>query len=116
TDGGGEPNVVPGHAKVWYYVRAPRREQVEEVYARLKKVAEGAALMTETSFDITFLTGCYNTLQNDVIAEVLHECMQEVGAPAWDEADQEFAKKMVASYEPGHYEKTVSSFKQRYGV
>lgn len=116
TDGGGEPNVVPGHAKVWYYVRAPRREQVEEVYERLKKVAEGAALMTETTFDITFLTGCYNTIQNDVIAEVLHESLQEVGAPQWDEADQEFAKKIVASYEPGHYDKSVARFKARHGV
>lgn len=116
TDGGGEPNVVPGHAKVWYYVRAPRREQVEEVYERLKKVAQGAALMTETTFDITFLTGCYNTIQNDVIAEVLHESLQEVGTPQWDEADLEFAKKIVAGYEPGHYEKAVARFKAQYGV
>lgn len=116
TDGGGEPNVVPGHAKVWYYVRAPRREQVEEVYARLKKVAEGAALMTETSFDITFLTGCYNTIQNDVIGQVLLESFKEVGVPQWDDADQEFAKKIAAGYEPGHYEKSITRFKNEFGV
>lgn len=72
--------------------------------------------MTETTFDITFLTGCYNTIQNDVIAEVLHESLQEVGTPQWDEADLEFAKKIVAGYEPGHYEKAVARFKAQYGV
>ncbi len=116
TDGGGEPNVVPAHAKVWYYVRAPLWEQVEEVYARLQKVAEGAALMTETSFDITFLTGCYNTIQNDVIGQVLLDCIHEVGVPQWDAAEQEFARKIIASYQPGHYDKAVASFKRQYGV
>ena len=116
TDGGGEPNVVPAHAKVWYYVRAPLWEQVEEVYARLQKVAEGAALMTETSFDITFLTGCYNTIQNDVIGQVLLDCIHEVGVPQWDAAEQEFARKIIASYQPGHYDKAVASFKWQYGV
>lgn len=116
TDGGGEPNVVPAHAQVWYYVRAPRREQVEEVYARLQKIAEGAALMTETTFDITFLTGCYNTIQNDVIGRVLLESLQEVGVPQWDDADQQFAQQIVAGYQPGHYQQTISRFRKEFGV
>ena len=44
TEGGGQPNVVPARAQVWYYVRAPRRAQVEEIYDRLMDVAKGAAL------------------------------------------------------------------------
>lgn len=116
TDGGGEPNVVPAHAQVWYYVRAPRREQVEEVYARLQKIAEGAALMTETTFDITFLTGCYNTIQNDVIGGVLLESLREVGVPKWDGADQQFAKQIVEGYQPGHYQQTLSRFRKEFGV
>ena len=38
--------MVPAFAEVWYFVRAPRREQVEEIYERLVDVAKGAALMT----------------------------------------------------------------------
>lgn len=116
TDGGGEPNVVPAHAQSWYYVRAPKRQQVEEVYARLRKIAEGAALMTETTFDIKFVTGCYNTIQNDVIGGVLLESLQEVGVPEWDAADQEFAKQMAASYQPGHYEQNVARFQKEFGI
>jgi metal-dependent amidase/aminoacylase/carboxypeptidase family protein len=47
-EGGGQPNVVPDYASSWYYIRAPRRDQVDPIFERIKKLAEGAALMTET--------------------------------------------------------------------
>ncbi|MCO5176747.1 MAG: amidohydrolase, partial [Thermomicrobiales bacterium] len=50
TNGGGAPNVVPDEAEVWYFVRAPEREQVEAITARVRKIAEGATLMTETTW------------------------------------------------------------------
>jgi len=116
TKGGGEPNVVPPIAEVWYYVRAPRRKQVEDIYARLVKIAEGAALMTETTFDIEFLTGCYNTLHNYVVGDVIMEAMHEVGAPQFDAADIEFAKNLAANYPPGHYDTMVDNMRDRVGV
>ena len=45
-DGGGAPNVVPGYAKSWYYVRAKDREQVDDVRGRLAACAKGAAMAT----------------------------------------------------------------------
>jgi len=85
TDGGGEPNVVPEHSEVWYYVRAPERTQVEEINSRLLDVARGAALMTETSFDTRFLAACYNLLPNTVVNRLLHRMMEEVGPSRWTE-------------------------------
>jgi aminobenzoyl-glutamate utilization protein B len=116
TNGGGEPNVVPPIAQVWYYVRAPKRRQVEEIYARLNKIAEGAALMTETSFDVQFLSGCYNTIHNDVVGDVILESMQAAGAPQFDAADQEFARNLAKSYPPGHYENAIARMQERFGV
>ncbi|HEU5087876.1 MAG TPA: amidohydrolase, partial [Roseiflexaceae bacterium] len=58
TSGGQAPNVVPAYAQVWYFVRAPRRDQVEEIYQRVLKIAEGAALMSDTTHEIDFVTGC----------------------------------------------------------
>jgi aminobenzoyl-glutamate utilization protein B len=46
TNGGGQPNVVPAEAEAWYFVRAPHRFQVEEIYDRLVDIAKGAALIT----------------------------------------------------------------------
>lgn len=79
--GGEAPNVVPAEAEVYYYVRAPERYQVEEIYQRLIKVAEGAALMTETKMEIEFLGGMYNPKHNKVISDVLIEKMKEAGPP-----------------------------------
>jgi aminobenzoyl-glutamate utilization protein B len=49
---------------VWYYVRGKDRKEVEEVYARVLKIAEGAALMTETTHQVHVITGVYNYLKN----------------------------------------------------
>ena len=51
TNGGGAPNVVPDDAEVWYFIRSPERHQVDELIERVRKVAEGAAMMTETTLE-----------------------------------------------------------------
>lgn len=109
TDGGGQPNVVPAEAEVWYFVRAPRRSQVEEIYGRLVDVAKGAALMTGTTFDINFLTGCYEVLINDALAEVMWRCLQKVGAPAFDEKDMEFARRLAETFDKASVENVIRS-------
>ncbi|MHB8947397.1 MAG: M20 family metallopeptidase [Bacillota bacterium] len=113
TKGGGEPNIVPPIAEAWYYVRAPKRKQVEEIFERLQRIADGASLMTETTYDIEFLTGCYNTLHNEVIGDLLFERLTEVGAPPFDAADQEFARAMVAGYPAGQMDGTYEWYRER---
>ena len=110
TNGGGEPNVVPAKAQVWYYVRAPRRDGVEAVSGRLKRIAEGAALMTETTFDVEFLSGAYDAVPNEVLGHAMAEALVEVGAPEWDAEDQTFAAKIAESFPPGAREGIVRMF------
>ncbi len=97
TDGGGQPNVVPATAEVWYYVRAPHRPQVEEIYGRLVDIAKGAALMTGTTFDIEFLAGCYDVLPNDVLAFLCLDVFKELGAPKWNAGELKFAGDLAKS-------------------
>ena len=63
TNGGMAPNVVPDKASVYYFLRAADRKQVDELEERLIKVAEGAAMMTETSVRWEIKAGCYETCQ-----------------------------------------------------
>jgi len=116
TEGGGEPNVVPPEAEVWYYVRAPERYEVEEIYDRMVKIAEGAALMTETEMDIEFLSGCYNKMTNRPIANMLWENMQEVGPPEFSAQDEDFAKKMTKNLPEGQKKRTINRIRQQYDV
>ena len=94
TEGGTAPNIVPDKACVWYYVRAMRREAVEDVYARLVKVAKGAAMMTETEVEIEFLGGCYNTLNNKVLANLVKDTMHEIPQEPWTDEEIAFAKAL----------------------
>ncbi|MGE5578864.1 MAG: M20 family metallopeptidase [Bacillota bacterium] len=109
TEGGGQPNVVPAEAEVWYFVRAPHRSQVEEIYARLLDVAKGAALMTGTTFDENYLTGCYEVLLNETLAEVMWKALQRVGPPKFDEKDLEFARKLAQTFDKANLEQMVKS-------
>ena len=111
TDGGGEPNVVPAHAEVWYYMRAPERGQVDEIYARLIDIAQGAALMTGTTWEKRFLAGCYNTLPNTPLNKTIHEVMTELGPSQWTPEELEFGRKMAESFAPGQKEASLKSLK-----
>jgi len=101
------PNVVPDKAAVWYYVRALSREAVEDTYARLVKVAMGAALMTETEVETEFLGGCYDTMQNKVLSELVLDTMNEIPLPQWTEEEMKFAETL--DHCSANYQKMVAS-------
>ncbi len=69
--GGGQPNVVPDYARSWYYARAPEMDQLEHIYRRVEKIAEGAALMTETTLKIEMDRGSYNKIPSRTLSEVV---------------------------------------------
>jgi len=107
TDGGSVPNVVPDKAAVWYYIRALSREAVVDTYERLIKIAEGAALMTETEVAVELLGGCYNTSQSKVLVDTVYETMKEVPVPTWSEEDKAFAAALNKS--SANYDKMLAS-------
>lgn len=96
-DGGKAPNVVPDHAKVWYFVRGKDRAEVEEVYDRVLKIAEGAALMSGTAHEVYLITGVYNKLVNHEVAGLLHRNLEFAGAPQFTDAEQTFAREIQKS-------------------
>jgi aminobenzoyl-glutamate utilization protein B len=97
-EGGGQPNVVPDYARSWYYIRAPERTQLDPIYQRILKIAEGAALMTETDMDVLFLDALYNIIPNKPLAELVVKNMREVGAPEWSPEELAFAKEIASNF------------------
>ena len=97
-NGGGQPNVVPDYASSWYYIRAPRRDQVDPIFERVKKIAQGAALMTETELKIDHTGGLYNLIPSRALSEVVTANMRAVGAPQYTEEEQEFAARIAESF------------------
>ena len=94
-EGGGQPNVVPDYARSWYYIRAPERDQLEPIYARVLKVADGAAMMTETRLRVEFIAGIYNLLPSKTLSGVVVGNMREVGAPSYTGEELAFARRIA---------------------
>jgi len=101
TSGGQAPNVVPAYAQVWYFVRAPRRDLVDEIYERMLDIAKGAALMSGTTHDIEFITGCYDVLPNDTMSNLLYEKMADISDITFTEQERTFAKDLQATFPDG---------------
>ena len=94
TNGGDQPNVVPRNASVWYYFRENDQEHIKELWDIGNKMAEGAALMTNTTFTSRILGTAYPQHMNKTVAEVMYENIKKVGLPTWTEADQTLAKAL----------------------
>ena len=113
TNGGGEPNVVPGKAESWYYIRAPQADQTKHIYERVVNIARVAAMMTETEVEVQFYGGCSNVVPNEPLAEALHKNMLAVGAPDFDEQDLAFARKMTEQFPPGQKKSALARLEER---
>lgn len=96
TNGGLAPNIVPEHAESHYFVRALKLDTVKAVKERIFKIAEGAALMTDTQLEIEELGGCYDILTSKTLGDVIYDSLHEVDKPEYSEADYVFAKEMNA--------------------
>src|SRR6201987_3084289 len=92
--GGIAPNVVQANAKVRYLIRARELGDLTRLIARVKKVAEGAALMTETTVEAKVISGVSNLLANAPLEQAMFECWQRLGPPPFDENDRAFARKI----------------------
>lgn len=92
--GGTSPNVVQAEAEVLYLIRAPKLNQVQEIYERVCNIAKGAALMTGTECEIVFEKACSNFVPNHTLEKLLYTNFNEVGTPGLDEAEKRFAKEI----------------------
>lgn len=94
TNGGKAPNVIPDFAEVYYYVRHPRRKEVVEIFDRVVKAAEGAALGTGTTMKYDIIGGTHDLLINKTLAETMQANLDQVGGVNYTEAEIAFAKKI----------------------
>jgi aminobenzoyl-glutamate utilization protein B len=92
TSGGAAPNVVPDFAEVYYYVRHPEPEQVKEIFDRVVKTAEGAAMGTETTMEMEVIHGIYNVLPNVSLQEAIYSNLLQVGGVEYTAEEAEFAE------------------------
>src|SRR5690606_17874178 len=94
VDGGDQPNVVPPAATVWYFVREITAEGIRENFAALNRIAEGAALMTDTTMSRRIVGAAWPRHFNKPIALAMDENIKTVGLPSWSDDDQAYARAL----------------------
>ena len=94
TKGGLAPNVVPDVAEVYYYVRHPRRQKVQEIFKWVVKASEGAAIGTDTTVTHEVMHGNYSKLPNDTLQMMMHKNLVKRGGIKYSKKEQEFADEI----------------------
>src|SRR5688572_7924574 len=94
---GDVPNVVPDYARVHTWVRDSRRPGVDTVFARVKEIARGAAIIAGVEHTVSVQTGTSDMIILDHGLKLLHDNLSWIGAPTYTEAEQTFAKAMQAN-------------------
>ncbi|MBE9606650.1 amidohydrolase [Acetobacteraceae bacterium H6797] len=110
--GGVAPNVVQGFAKVRYLIRARDLVELNQLIARVRKIADGAALMTETTVETKVVSAVSNLLGNTPLEKAMYDNFQRLGPPQFDDADRETARAFQATMKD---EDIVAAFR-RHGL
>lgn len=95
--GGTSPNVVQPYAEVSYLIRAPKKQQVVDIHKRVQKIAQGAALMTETTFEEHFEGAASDLIPNTTLAKVMQQQFEQAPALQFTEEDFALAKQIFES-------------------
>jgi len=98
--GGEQPNIVPEYARSWYYVRAPERDQLEDIYNWVLDIAKGAVMMTRTELRHELIGGLHNIIPNRTMAELIVSNMREIGTPGYSSKERKFAEHIAKSITP----------------
>ncbi|MFD2099214.1 amidohydrolase [Flagellimonas iocasae] len=97
TDGGKAPNVVPDFAEVYYYARHGKRDVVIDIFDRIVKAAEGAALGTGTTMDYEMIGGTHELLPNLTLQKIMFDNLTKVGGVTYTPEEKVFAEKIATT-------------------
>jgi aminobenzoyl-glutamate utilization protein B len=97
-NGGLASNVVPDYVEMEYTVRLPDTKGVMDLWKRVIKCAEGAAMGTETTVKYEILSGFAGLLPNQTLAQVMHNNLSQVGGVNYTEADTRFAEELRKTF------------------
>jgi aminobenzoyl-glutamate utilization protein B len=110
--GGIAPNVVQAKAKVRYLIRARSLEELRPLIERVRKIADGAALMTETRVETQVISAVSNLMGNTPLEEALHANLERLGPPPFTAEDRAFAAEIQKTLRP----EDVSAAYRRQGL
>ena len=88
-------NVVPDFAQIWTRLRENDRPNVDVLYERAKKIAEGAALMAGVHYEIQLISGIYEIQVNRTGAEVMQDNIETLGPITYTDSEVAYANTIL---------------------
>lgn len=119
TRGGEAPNVVPDFAEVYYYVRHPQAEKLQQLWKRVIDISSAAALGTGTDVDVEVMHGNHSLLPNEKLSRQMHANLTKVGGVRYNAEEQAFAEEISGSLGVGDFigmEREILRFELRQGM
>ena len=111
SNGGAAPNIVPDTATLELMARSPSLTTLDGIWKRIKKIGDGASMMTETSLDATIQSSDANIIPNDALARLAQKNIEEVGGFRYTAEETHFAESLQKSLPAevgGHLDTTNS--------
>ena len=97
--GGASPNVIQHQASVLYMIRSNFVKDCMALHQRVDKIAQGAALMTDTTIERRFVDGLSDTVCNHALEKLLYDNFAQLGVPECTPQEHEFMEKLSATYD-----------------
>ncbi|MBX9757951.1 MAG: amidohydrolase [Beijerinckiaceae bacterium] len=94
TNGGDQPNVIPRKASVWWYFRDSSADGAMRLFERARKIAQGAALMSDTEVEVDVMSAVWPVRGNQTVAELVQREYERVGQPEWTEEEDKLAREL----------------------
>ena len=101
SNGGAAPNIVPDTAELYLLARNPSLTVLDDVWTRILRVANGAAMMTDTKLELREISGAANMVPNDVLSKVAQKNLEEAGGFRYSPEELHFAAELQKSLPPG---------------
>ena len=95
--GGTAPNQVQSHAKVLYMIRAVDSASVKELRERVDRIAQGAAMMTDTTVESEIVMGYSNLITIPTLQVTANEAMHDIPVPVPTEEEMAYGKALQAT-------------------
>jgi aminobenzoyl-glutamate utilization protein B len=92
TNGGHQPNVIPRTAAVWWMFRDGTADGVLKLFEQAKKIADGAALMTNTTVETDLISAVWPVRGNRTLAELFQREIESLGSPDWTKQEDDLAR------------------------
>ncbi|MBQ2976729.1 MAG: amidohydrolase [Clostridia bacterium] len=108
--GGTAPNQVQSHAVVQYMIRAVDSESVRDLHGRVDRIAQGAALMTDTTVTSRVVSAYSNLITVPTLQAIANDSLHDIPVPQATGEELAFAQALQKTFQLTKEQETLPPY------